>query len=131
MIGMRTSAVCAWWPTCDQLEYLLACPNPYNIIINILINKSFYKGGRKYQLRVRWEGDWLCREEIEELRLKLFILLILVNYLLIYLYFSRIFRYSSRFFIFISSFRFRIFFDVQHCILGPVHSMFVMILRFS
>lgn len=39
------------------------------------------------QVRVRFEGDWLEREVIEELRLKLFILLIFVNYLLIYRYF--------------------------------------------
>jgi hypothetical protein len=71
------------------------------------------------------------REELEELRLKLFILLIFENSLEISLNLSRIFLYYYRFFILSSSLRFRIFLDVQQEILGPVHSILVIIFIFS
>lgn len=76
-------------------------------------------------------ADLLLRDELEELRLKLFILLILENSCEIYLNLLMIFLYYSIFFIRSISVRFRTFLEVQQDILGPVHSILVMSFMFS
>jgi hypothetical protein len=75
--------------------------------------------------------DLLLREELEGLRLKLFILCILENSLEMSLNLSNIFFSYSRFFTLSSSLILFIFLDVQHEILGPVHSILYINFIFS